>query len=109
MNLAIAGNPNKAWYGLLRSAPSNQIGPLLKFSFVPKMASNRMRRIGVHDKPGTIPWNVIRLLSRSLSDRPNLTMVSLYRMLIVLPPSISTRENRHEYLGVANRASTMSG
>src|SRR4051812_20382224 len=109
MNLAMAGNPNKAWYGLLRSATSNQIGSLLKFSWVPKMTSIRIRPNGVHDKPGTIPWNVVRLLSRSHSDRPSLTMVYLYRMLIVLPPSISTWENRHEYLGAANRASTTSG
>src|SRR4051812_29804544 len=100
MNLAIAGNPKRAWYGMLRSATSNQIGSLLKFSSVPKITSSRMRSIGVHDKPGTIQWKVVRLRSRSHSVRPNLTNVSLYKMLIVLPPSMSTRENRHENLGL---------
>src|SRR3954463_12275602 len=107
MNLATAGSPQK--YGLLRSATSNQIDSLLKFSSVPKMTSSRIRPMGVQDRPGTIPWNVVRLRSISLSVSPNLTMVSLYRMLIVLPPSMSTRENLHENLGPATKVSTTSG
>src|ERR1043165_5874340 len=109
MNLANAGRPKRAWYGLLRSATSNQIGSLLKFSSDPKMTSSRMRPNGVHDRPGTIPWNVVRLLSKSLSDKPSLIMVSQYRMLIVLHPSMSTRENLHENFGPGTKASTTSG
>src|SRR3954469_20985605 len=109
MNLENVGNPKRAWYGLLRSATSNQIGSLLKFFSVPKTTSSRMQPIGVHDSPGTIPWKVVRLRSRSLSVRPSLIKVSLYRMLIVLHPSTSTRENRHENFGPATRASTTSG
>src|SRR3954469_17419189 len=73
------------------------------------MTSSRMRPMGVQDRPGTIPWNVIRQRSRSLLVSPSLTMVSLYRMLIVLPPSISTQENLHENLGPATKVSTTSG
>src|SRR3954465_11886176 len=108
MNLEIAGNPKRAWYGLLRSVTSNQIGYLLKFSFVPKITSSRMRPIGVHDRPGAIPWKVVRLRSRSLSVIPNLTKVSLYRMLIAIPPLMSTRVNKHKNLGDANMASITS-
>src|SRR3954468_5761631 len=64
---------------------------------------------GVPDSLGTIPWNVVRLRSRSFSVSPSLIRVSLYRMLIVLPPSMSTRENLTENFGPANRASTTSG
>src|SRR3954463_12082449 len=107
MNLATAGSPQK--YGLLRSATSNQIGSLLKFSSVPKMTSSQMRPMGVQDNPGTIPWKVVRLRSRSLSVSPSLIKVSRYKMLIVLPPSTSTRENLHENFGPANKALTTSG
>src|SRR4051812_50020533 len=109
MNLAIVGNPKMKWYGVLRSATSNQVGSLLKISSVPKMTSNRMRPMGVHDRPGTIPWNVVRLDNRSLSVRPNLIIVSLYKILMVLPPSMSTRENKHENFCDATKASTTSG
>src|SRR4051812_36404196 len=60
-------------------------------------------------QPGTIPWNDVRPRSRSFSVSPSLVKVSLYKILIVLPPSTSTRENLHENLGPANRASTTSG
>src|SRR4051812_49991428 len=61
-----------------------------------------MRPIGVHDSPGTIPWNVVRLRSKSLSVSPSLVKVSRYKMFIVLPPSTSTRENVHANFGPAN-------
>src|SRR4051812_4273725 len=53
------------------------------------MTSSRMPPMGVQDPPGTIPWKVVRLRSRSFSVSPSLIKVSLYRMLIVLPPSYS--------------------
>src|ERR1043165_6937993 len=73
------------------------------------MTASRMRPMGVQDRPGTIPWNVVRLRSISLSVSPSLTKVSLYRMLIELPPSISTREKRHENFGPENKAPTTGG
>src|SRR3954463_13365137 len=98
---------------MVRTAEVDDLGPNRLppefFSSVPKITSSRMRPIGVHDSPGTIPWNVVRLRSKSLSVSPSLVKVSRYKMFIVLPPSTSTRENVHANFGPANKVSTTRG
>jgi hypothetical protein len=58
MNLARAGWPSSAWYGLLMSTTSNQIGSWQLLPFFPKNTSNCTLPIGVHECPDTMPWKV---------------------------------------------------
>jgi hypothetical protein len=49
--------------------------------------------MSAHDTPDTMPWKVVRLGSNIFSVIPNLSIVSRYKMLMLLPPSIKTRVN----------------
>src|SRR3954463_2813414 len=108
MNLVIVDTLSRRWYGLLRSATSNQTGSQRKFSSEPNTTSSRMRPKGVHERPGTMPWKVVRLGYNSLSLMPSLIIVLRYRMLMELSPSMRVLLNLHEYLGAATTASTTS-
>jgi hypothetical protein len=61
MNLARARWPSLAWYGLLMSTTSNQIGSWQLLPFSPKNTSSYTLPIVVHKFPGTTPWKVSRL------------------------------------------------
>ena len=52
-----------------------------------------------------MPWNTVRLDCSCLCLIPNFSMVSLYMMLMLLPPSIRTLEKRAAHLFVAKVAS----
>src|SRR4051812_21711678 len=51
MNLASAGLPNSAWYGLGRSTTSNWSDSVLQFERVPNVTSSQILPIGAHDTP----------------------------------------------------------
>ena len=60
---------------------------------------------GEQDRPGMMPWNTVRLGMSCFVLMFSLSMVSRYSMLMLLPPSISTREKQAARLSVARVAS----
>src|SRR3954469_14426206 len=92
MNFAIAGLPSKALYELTKSTTSNSMASVRQFSLLPNKTSTLILPIGSQDNPGTMPWKVVLVGSSMFMVMPNLSMVSLYMMLMLLPSSISTFE-----------------
>src|SRR4051812_9798642 len=60
---------------------------------LPNKTSTQIMPIGSQDNPDTMPWKVVLVISNMFMVMPNLSMVSLYMMLMLLPSSISTLEN----------------
>ena len=72
---------------------------------VPKKYINLDLANGARDRPGTMPWNTVRVGMSCFVLTFSFSMVSRYRMLMLLPPSISTQENQAACLSVARVAS----
>src|SRR4051812_11411859 len=63
-----------------------------QFSLLPNKTSTQIFPIGSQDNPGTITWKVVLVGSSMFMVMPNLSIVSLYMMLMLLPSSINTFE-----------------
>jgi hypothetical protein len=91
MNLERVSNPKKVLDAILKSATSNYMFSLRKFSDVPKVTGRKIRSMGVVAAPGTLPWKGAHLIcSRDLGN-PIWLKVFRNKMFKELPPLTRTR------------------